>query len=334
MKGDLTLMSGLLMLAAVASAQTAYPKAASHAHSSWTSFQDPAEQAFSLNVPTGWKTIGGTYRFGPLDPRIMVDMVSPDGQVDIRLGDYRVPPFAPLTPTLRSLGFTEGSRYTPRNVAQEVVANYRPGWVFADVYGQARFSSACTQLRLKSMERETPIHPSGQNVTTTAGQVLYSCESASGPRVGYVFAETQYTQMQSSGAWMVTWLCSFLAPRERAAEALNTMLHALSTFAVSPQWEFRQLQMNGSAAEGAMSDFKRGMAAIQQDYQRRTAASQSQFDEMDRALRGVDLTTDPVDGKQREVVSTGTTHWINGMGDIMDSPTAPGGNFRKLNTAP
>jgi hypothetical protein len=124
--------------------------------------------------------------------------------------------------------------------------------------------------------------------------------------VAYVFAETQFTQEPSSGAWTVTWLCSVLAPRDRAAETLQTMLHVLSTFAISPQWYARQLQMNGSAAAGAMSDFERGMAAIQKDYQRRTAASQRQSDEFDRALRGVDLTTDPVDGKEREVLSTGT----------------------------
>lgn len=331
MNGKLMCVPALL-LAAVSSPQSAYPQTASPALASWTTFTDPAEQAFTINVPTGWKTIGGTYRFGVLDPRIMVDMVSPDGQVDIRLGDYRVPPFAPLTPTLQSLGFAEGRRYNPRNVAQEVIANYRPGWAFADVYGQARFASACSPLRLKSMEREAPLHQSGRNQMTTAGQVVYRCESSTGVKVAYVFAETQYTQMQGSGAWIVTWLCSFIAPQERAAQTLNAMLHVLSTLAVNPQWEYRQLQMNGGAAQGAMSDFQRSMSSIQQDYQRRTLASQSQFDEMDRALRGVDLTRDPVDGKEREVVSTGTTHWINGMSDIMDSPTAPGGNVRKLPT--
>ena len=334
MRGTLMYTSGLLFLATVSSAQSAHPKVVPYALPSWNTFQDPAEGAFSIEVPAGWKTTGGTYRFGVLDPRIMVDMVSPDGKVDIRLGDYRIPPFAPLTPALRNLGFTEGRLYNPRNVAQEMVANYRPGWVFADVYGQSRFSGACSPLKLKSMERETPIHQNGLNQTTTAGQVLYSCESNAGPLVAYVFAETQFTQMQASGAWMVTWLCSFLAPRARAAETLQTMLHALSTFAISPDWYFRQLQMNGSAAAGALQDFKRNMSAIQEDYQRRTAASQSQFDQFDRALRGVDLTTDPVDGKEREVLSTGTTHWINGLDQIIDSPTAPGGNVRRLPTKP
>ncbi|MGH9733101.1 MAG: hypothetical protein ACRD8A_00755 [Candidatus Acidiferrales bacterium] len=339
MKTILSLFLGLLLFATAGNARPVHartaslanPRAASPLVSSWTTFGDPAEQAFTLEVPQGWKITGGLYRFGVLDPRFMVDMVSPDGKVDIRLGDYRVPPFAPLTPTLQSLGFTEGRRYSPRNVAQEVVANYREGWIFADLYGQARFSSACTHLNLKSMNKEEPVHPSGPNVTTTAGEALYTCESSGGPRVAYVFAETQYTQMQQSGAWMVSWLYSFIAPQSEADEALKTTLHALSTFVVSPQWYYRQLQINGQVGEDAMRDFHRGMDAIQQDYQRRSAASQSQFDEMSRALRGVDLTIDPVDGKQREVLSTGQTHWINGMGNIADSPTAPSGSH-KLNT--
>ena len=84
--------------------------------SGWTTVQDPAEQAFSIEVPQGWKITGGLYRFGLLDPRLMVDMVSPDGKIDIRFGDYRVPPFAPLTPTLASLGFSSdgfGSGQSP-----------------------------------------------------------------------------------------------------------------------------------------------------------------------------------------------------------------------------
>jgi hypothetical protein len=56
---------------------------------------------------------------------------------------------------------------------------------------------------------------------------------------------------------------------------------------------------------------------------------------MDRVIRGVDLTTDSVDGKQREVwTGTGAPHWINGLNQVVDSPTQPGSNFHKLNTVP
>jgi hypothetical protein len=55
---------------------------------------------------------------------------------------------------------------------------------------------------------------------------------------------------------------------------------------------------------------------------------------MDRAIRGVDLTSDPVDSKQREVWSTGKTHWINGLEQVVDSPMQPGVGYYKVNTEP
>jgi hypothetical protein len=56
---------------------------------------------------------------------------------------------------------------------------------------------------------------------------------------------------------------------------------------------------------------------------------------MDRAIRGVDLTTDPVDGKRREVwTGTGAPYWINGLGQIADSVTQPDPNYRKWDTVP
>jgi hypothetical protein len=312
----------LFLLITAACSQPGNPSPAN----SWTTFQDPAEQAFTIDVPRGWKITGGLYRFGPLDPRIMVDMVSPDGKTDIRIGDYRVPPFAILTQTLRATGFHEGSLYNPRNMAQMRVANYRPGWVFADVYGQGRFSRLCSNLRLKSMQKEKPVHSNQGFAATDAGDVVYACESSAGTQLAYVFAETQLTQMQSVGNWSVNFLYSFITPQSQGAETVKILYHALSTFQISQQWYRRQLQINGQAADTAMRDFEHNMSSIRSDYERRTAASQSQFESFDRALRGVDLVTDNIDGKPREVWNgTGGRHWENGMGDVMNAPSQPSG---------
>ena len=88
-----------------------------------------------MQVPQGWKVVEGAYRFGSLDPRAMVDMMAPEGKTDLRCGDANVPPFATLTSSMVSLGWREGRPYSPNCLAKEVVANYRPGWVFADLYG-------------------------------------------------------------------------------------------------------------------------------------------------------------------------------------------------------
>src|ERR1700685_3498114 len=60
---------------------------------SWVKFTDPLEQAFTLEVPQGWTVKGGMFRLGYSDHRQMVDMTSPDGKINIRVGDLSIPPY-------------------------------------------------------------------------------------------------------------------------------------------------------------------------------------------------------------------------------------------------
>jgi len=315
----------LMMLLAAASAS-----AAAASGIAWVRFVDPAEHAFSMDVPQGWKITGGTYRFGPLDPRAMVDMISPDSAIRLRFGDSGVPPFAVPDRNMLSLGFREGSRYSPRGVAQERIANYRPGWVFADLYGQARFSALCRSLELKQMRQLSPVHENqGQEIT--AGEVVYRCESSSGPLAGYVFAETQLTRMQTTAIWQVTALYSFLARDDQAANALKTILHAMATFQIDPQWEMYQLRLNGQAAQAAYRGFQQSMAQEHEHFTRQEARFQQQVDGFSRALRGVTLTNDPVGNVKREVwTGPSANYFINPAGVTVNAPTSPGPGFHQL----
>jgi hypothetical protein len=264
----------------------------------------------------------------------MVDMRSTDGKTDLRFGDANVPPFATLTSTMRNLGWREGREYSPNGVAKEVVANYRTGWVFADLYGQARFAHACQSLKLRAMNQVPPIHQNPQG-RVTAGEVLYACDSAAGPMAAYVFAETQLTMMQSVGVWMVTWLYSFITPIDQAPEAMKTILHSLATFEIDQQWEAQQLRLNGKAGSDAYGQFQTNMAQEHARFTKQQAQFQSQVDGFTRAFRGVDLTVDSVDGTQREVwAGTGGTHWMTPQGDVVNSPTNPGGGAHVLQTVP
>jgi len=255
----------------------------------WVQFQDPAEHAFIVQVPQGWHVTGGAFRFGPLDPRAMVEMVSPDGKMRLRLGDSGVPPYAVPDQTIGRSAMREGSRYSPHGVAQEVVANYLPGWVFADLYGQARFAPMCRTLDLKQMQQLPVVYASSGAQQVTAGEAIYRCDSVSGagPMTAYVFAETQLTRMQTTAIWQVTWLYSFLAPEEQAATALKLMLHAMSTFQIDQQWERYQLRLNGQAGNSAYHLFQQTMAQEQNHFQHQEAQFQQQVDAFSRALRCV-----------------------------------------------
>ena len=53
----------------------------------WETVRDKREKAFSIQVPQGWKTYGGLFRFSAIDARMIVDMTSPDGLTNLRIGD-------------------------------------------------------------------------------------------------------------------------------------------------------------------------------------------------------------------------------------------------------
>jgi len=112
---------------------------------SWVTMRDTREKAFSIQVPQGWKTYGGLFRFSTIDARMIVDMTSPDGLTNLRVGDSTVPPYRVPGPFL-----------PPR----PGVAAYAAGNVFATKYGQARFAPMCQGLQLTKSEALAPkYHP-------------------------------------------------------------------------------------------------------------------------------------------------------------------------------
>ena len=113
----------------------------------WVTIRDTREKAFSIQVPQGWKTYGGLFRFSAIDARMVVDMTSPDGLTNLRVGDSTVPPYRVPGPFLRP---------------GPGVAAYAAGNVFATKYGQARFASMCQGLRLTKSDAVAPkYHPAG-----------------------------------------------------------------------------------------------------------------------------------------------------------------------------
>src|SRR6202046_33119 len=143
----------------------------------WITVRDTRENAFSIQVPQGWKTSGGRFRFSTIDARLIVDMTSPDGLTNLRVGDSTVPPYRVPGPFLRP---------------GPGVAAYTAGNVFATKYGQARFAPMCQGLHLTKSDALAPkYHPAAGGIShTTAGEAFFSCTRNGAPTSAYVYAET------------------------------------------------------------------------------------------------------------------------------------------------
>ncbi|HEY2471906.1 MAG TPA: hypothetical protein VGI45_29240 [Terracidiphilus sp.] len=332
------------LVAGCATASSAAPASAGPAMT-WTAFQDPFEQAFIVEVPQGWKARGGLFRMGFSDERPMVDLLSPDERINVRLGDVSISTYT--NPNANHP--REGEVYDLGAQAQLVVARYRTGPEFAVLYSHVRFYQDCHGAQGDAgdlgftvpdyIPSEGPAPPK-----TSAGGISYRCGSGGNGRIAFAFARTSET----GNIWSVPTMGSYLAPPDGVAVARAVLLHCAQTFKLNPAWIEKQKQMDAYAMQYQRARQQQRMQALAQQvqqfeqkmqamrnqvasFERHQAAFQSQVDGFDQALRGVTPTIDPFTGEAKEVwTGQSSNYWENGRGDVVNSVNAPQGNWQQM----
>lgn len=341
----LVILMSILAIACGISATRTRASAAPAGDVAWVKFTDPLEQAFTLEVPQGWKVKGGMFRLGYSDHREMVDMTSPDGKINIRIGDLSIPPYF-----LPNQSHREGEIYDLGAQAQGRVARYRTGQEFSSAYGKVRFARACTSVTPKQSSLPPiakPIDPAGGNNSaskTSDGEATYSCAGSQGVRTAYVFSQTT----PAEGLWQVTNLVSYVAPDAQVAETRSVLEHSEKTFVLSPAWIQKQKQLDEQALvyqrerqqarlrqlSEQVAQFEAKMQAMQNQvnqFQHGQAQRQSQFQAFDNVINGVTPTVDPFGNKSE--VSTGpkNSYWRNpATGETVNADKSPGPGWEQL----
>lgn len=305
---------------------------------SWTVFTDPFEQAFSAQVPQGWTVRGGLFRMGYSDERPMVDLISPDGRVNVRIGDLSIPTYAIPNPYHPR----EGEIYDLGAQAQLIVARYRTGPEFAVLYSHVRFYRDCRDARgdadAANFTLPDYIPSQGPSGKTSNGAIAYHCGSGPAERVAFAYARTT----EGNGVWSVPTMGSFFSSPDQLAFARAVLLHCAETFRMNPQWMQKQQQMDAFAMRyqrarqqqrrddlgQQIRQFEAQMQSMRDQvssFERHQAAFQNQVDGFSQALRGVTPTIDPFTGEAREVwTGPKSNYWTNGT-SVVNSTNGPAG---------
>lgn len=291
---------------------------------SWLTVRDAREQAFSVDVPKGWKSFGGMYRASIIDARPFVDMTSPDGQINVRLGDASIPTYSAPQGNLMQ-------RRQPVNVT---------GQLFAAKYGQARFSHMCQGLRLARNEAKPPKYtqPGQGALRGTAGEAVFSCTVNGQPRTAYVYAETFIAGYgQPLANWTLVALGSFFAPTDQAASVTQIFVHSAQSLAMNPAWTQMQNGFNQMATQRNMQNAMatiRATAAMNAYQQRVIANMDHEQQNFNDIINGVSLQRDPTTGREYETpLGTGGPQWIDPASNAaVQSALSPGAGFNRLET--
>jgi hypothetical protein len=290
----------------------------------WTTFQDPYEQAFTDEMPQGWKAQGGTDRVGFDDYRFMLDILSPDGQTSIRLGDPSVPPFANLDGR-----HPEGTVDDLGLFAQAVFAAYRTGPEFAALYARVRFYQSCQNPAADTADVNLNIPDpliSGQQ--SSLGRIAYLCNS--GQRVAFVDTRT----VPASNGWTVPTLVSFITPRAQLSQTQAIAVHMMQTFKLNPNWITYQNQMDTLGGEYMVALTQAKMAQLSaqvQQFEQKMTQEQQQFQSFDNIINGVTPTIDPLTGQARDVwTGSQSEYWVDGEGNVVNSNGDPGPDYHQI----
>lgn len=311
---------------------------------SWSQYQDPMEHAFGVDVPQGWTVRGGLFRLGYSDERPMVDVQSPDGTIEIRLGDVAIPSYT----VPNQYHAHEGEVYDLGAQARLIVARYRTGPEFAVLYSHVRFGSDCRNPQPDSEDAGLAVPdylPQEQNAAqSSAGEIAYRCETQKGTRVAFAYTKTALYQ----GIWQVPTMVSFVAPPEKAAEARTIALHCAHSLAIRPAWleyqkrmdaeglQYQRMRQQGrlQALQAQMQQFEARMQAMQNQvnaFEQHQAAQAAQVESFTNVLNGITPTTDPLTGEQRDVwTGPNANYWVNGLGQVVNSTSAPAAGWRQL----
>ena len=285
----------------------------------WITVRDTREKAFSIQVPQGWKTYGGLFRFSTIDARMIVDMTSPDGLTNLRVGDSTVPPYRVPGPFLRP---------------GPGVAAYTAGNVFATRYGQARFATMCQGVHLTKSDAVTPkYHPAASGIShTTAGEAFLSCTENGAPMAAYVYAETMLLGPGGPGSsWVVVALGSLIAPAEQGRAAGAMLQHSGESLVMNPAWVAMQNQLNNRAIQQINAATRATIAATNAENAREQAMiSQLQDDSFNDVINGVQATVDPTGQRYIAPLGQGGRQWINGNNLVVESGLSPGAGFTSL----
>jgi len=236
--------------ATMAQAQTAHAAAPS-ANVRWTRWADPAENAFSLEVPAGWRVSGGTQRKSAIEIPMGVVATSPDSAITIIYSDPGIPIFSVPSRMTAFGGLRLGMPYDLGQGVHTIIMPYMDGRTFAAEWGKRRVSTLCASTRLMaSRGRPDSSHAidaayaqGGLRVSVNAGEASFACNLAGKEAGGYAFAATELVQSPMGAIWDVKYNIACIAPASHAAEAYAILAHMAASFAIDRAWMAREREL-------------------------------------------------------------------------------------------
>jgi hypothetical protein len=310
----------------------------------FTPWRDPREGAFSLNVPQGWQITGGAMRKASIDVRHVVRAASPDGKIQILIGDPGLLPNEVPNAGTRMARVREGQTMPAPWGGKLMIMRYRTGEQFSREYVSGKLCrtpkitrsgplpEATNEFRQKAAAYGAATQTS---ITASVGDAQFQC----GAQLGYVRTTiVMGSALSGPGAqvWDVLELSGYqAADASQEALARYVLNNMVGSFQLDPQWEARQAQtrrnvtasvtraqqqMAASIASHARQQAKNEQFDVMKGWEANNKRRDSAMEKDTQARRGVSTADDPITGSHT-VSNTYDYYWTRPDGSIVGTLT-------------
>jgi hypothetical protein len=310
-------------------------------------FQDPKENAFTVEVPKNWRVQGGLFRFASVDTRAAVELVSPEGDIRITSGDAGLPTFTLPNQTLTFSGFREGSWYSPGYGVRMIVRRYLPGAQFAEEYVHSRVAPAvgCSDLQITERKDRGELAQAvnalyrqlgsavGGVTRLDMGEVRFTCTRGGASWQGYYLAGTLLMAMPSGGIWHVDHLVGYVSAKARAPLADVVLLHMLRGARQNPEWARMQSNITASTSRIVARTSEEISETVRKTFENRWKVEDEIMRKDTNARRGTTDLIDSATGETWNVQSGSRYYWRKPGGDTIvgtETYDAPGVGYEPL----
>jgi hypothetical protein len=276
---------------------------------------DPLEQAFTVDVPEGWRSEAGLARRSALQVNPYVRSLSPDKMTYLMIGEPTLPTYSPPSRMGNAIGLPEGSPTSSELGGQGMVLHYLPGTEFARAYGEQALQGLCPSFKFSFVRDRPDLARMGDTLAPTVipsrsagGEARFTCTHNKQEMEVRVEAATRTTV--DNLMWGATVLFALIAPKDQADKAEEILASIGRSMKFSDAWTQKQNNLSQQAAV-AINQRMQEIFRQERSFIQKLNSVDQNFESMDELISGFSTYHDEKTGTNYSLSNANPNKWID-----------------------